>query len=47
MIISDVRITGIEDVERRLGSLKDKAPVAMYRAVNDSVSKSFTETKYD
>lgn len=45
MIISDVRITGIEDVERRLGSLKDKAPVAMYRAVNDSVSKSFTETK--
>lgn len=45
MIISQVDVTGIKDVERRLGELKNKAPVAMYRAINDSVSKTLTEMK--
>ena len=45
MITSQVNVTGIRDIERRLGAFKSRAPVAMYRAINDSVSKTFTEMK--
>lgn len=45
MIVSQVDVTGIREVEQRLGRFKSQAPVAMYRAINDSVSKTFTEMK--
>lgn len=45
MIISQVDVAGIRDIEQRLGDFKNRAPVAMYRAINDSVSKTFTEMK--
>lgn len=45
MIVSQVDVTGIREVERRLGELKDKAPVALCRAINDAVSKTRTEMK--
>lgn len=45
MIISNIDVTNLELVKSRLGSLKDRAPIAMYRAINDSVAKTKTETK--
>ncbi len=45
MIISQVDVTGIREVERQLGELKNKAPVALCRAINDAVSKTRTEMK--
>lgn len=45
MIIQNIDVTNLNQVKSRLGSLKDKAPVAMYRAINDSVAKTKTETK--
>ena len=45
MIISNIDVTNLDQVKSRLGSLKDKAPIAMYRAINDSVAKTKTETK--
>lgn len=38
MIIQKVEVTGIEDVERRLGNLKAKAPTVVSRAINRAVS---------
>ena len=32
MIVSQVDVTGIREVEQRLGRFKSQAPVAMYRA---------------
>lgn len=45
MIISNIDATNLELVKARLGSLKDRAPIALYRAINDSVAKTKTETK--
>lgn len=45
MIVSQVEVMGIREVEQRLGGLKNRAPDAMCRAINDEVSKTFTEMK--
>ena len=45
MIVSNIEVANIKEIKLRMGSLKNKAPIAMYRAINDSVSKTFTETK--
>jgi hypothetical protein len=45
MIISQVDVTGIAEVERRLGKFKSQAHVVMCRAINDAVSKTLTEMK--
>lgn len=40
MIIQKVEVTGIEDVERRLGNLKAKAPAVVARAINRAVTNA-------
>lgn len=45
MIVQNIEIANVQEVKLRLGSLKSKAPTVMCRAVNDAVSKAFTETK--
>lgn len=40
MIIQKIEVTGIEDVERRLGNLKSKAPTVVSRAINRAVSNA-------
>ena len=45
MIIQNIEVANVEEIKLRMGSLKDKAPTALCRAINDAVSKSFTETK--
>lgn len=34
MIVQKIEVTGIEDVEKRLGNLKSKAPLVVARAIN-------------
>ena len=38
MIISEIRVSGIEDVELRLGNMKKNAPQVLSRAINRAVS---------
>ena len=38
MIISEIRVSGIEDIERRLGNMKKNAPLVLSRAINRAVS---------
>ena len=38
MIISEIRVSGIEDIERRLGNMKKNAPQVLSRAINRAVS---------
>lgn len=45
MIYSEIRVTGIEELERKLGNLKRKAPVVLARAINRAAQKAKTETK--
>lgn len=45
MIVQNIEIANVQEVKLRLGSLKSKAPTVMCRAVNDAISKAFTETK--
>lgn len=39
----DIDIKGIEGLKKKLKKLGDKAPTAMYRAINDAVKKARTE----
>ena len=45
VLIQHIDDVNIAEVKFRLRSVKDKAPVAMYRAINDAVAKTKTETK--
>lgn len=45
MIVSEIRLDGDTEIQLRLKELKDRAPQALYRAINDAVSKTFTEEK--
>lgn len=38
MIITEIKVSGMEDVERRLGNLKSKAPLVLSRAINRAIS---------
>ena len=38
MIISEIRVSGIEDIELRLGNMKKNAPLVLSRAINRAVS---------
>jgi hypothetical protein len=38
LIVSEVKVTGIEDVEKRLGNMKAKAPLVVSRAINRAIS---------
>ncbi len=45
MIILQTDMPRVKEIEQRMGKLKNQAPVAMYRAINDAVSKTRTEMK--
>ena len=38
MIVQRVEVTGVQEIERRLGALKTKAPLVVSRAINRAVS---------
>jgi len=38
LIITEIKVSGMEDVERRLGNLKSKAPLVLSRAINRAIS---------
>lgn len=38
MIYSEIKVSGIPEIEARLGSLKSKAPLALSRAINRAVT---------
>ena len=40
MIIQSIEVTGIEDVEKRLGKMKSKAPSVVSRAINRAVTNA-------
>lgn len=37
MIVSEIKVSGIEDVEKRLGNMKKNAPTVVSRAINRAV----------
>ena len=39
----DIDIKGVEELKKKLRKLGDKAPTAMYRAINDAAKKARTE----
>ncbi len=45
MIISDIEMEGADEIIKRLKELREKAPQALCRAINDAVGKTFTEEK--
>lgn len=45
MIISNIELEGSDEIVKRLKELRGKAPQALCRAINDAVSKAFTEEK--
>lgn len=45
MIVSNIEVPNIDEIEKRLGQFKAKAPQALYRAINNAVDKAFTEDK--
>lgn len=45
MIYQEIRVTGVDEIEKKLGNLKNKAPTALYRAINRAAQKAKTETK--
>lgn len=48
-MIDDIRIEvnreELSEIREKLGKLQEKAPIALYRSVNDAASKAKTETK--
>ena len=40
MIVQKIEVTGIEDVEKRLGNLKSKAPLVVARAINRATTNA-------
>lgn len=40
MIVSEIKVSGIEDVEKRLGNMKAKAPQVLSRAMNRAITNS-------
>lgn len=40
MILYELKVSGIEDVEKRLGSLRSKAPTVVSRAINRAVTNA-------
>lgn len=45
MIHEEIRVTGIDEIEKKLGNLKKKAPTILCRAVNRASEKARTEAK--
>lgn len=45
MTYSEIRVTGVDELERKLGNLKSKAPQVLSRAINRAAEKARTETK--
>lgn len=45
MIYQEIRVTGVDEIEKKLGNLKNKAPTVLYRAINRAAQKAKTETK--
>ena len=45
MIYSEIKVTGIKELEKKLGNLKSKAPLVLSRAINRAAQKAKTETK--
>ena len=45
MIYQEIRVTGVDEIEKKLGNLKNKAPTVLYRAINRAAQKARTETK--
>ena len=37
MIVSEIKVSGIEDVEKRLGNMKKNAPTVVSRAINRAI----------
>ncbi|MDD3662288.1 MAG: phage tail protein [Candidatus Pacebacteria bacterium] len=37
MIVSEIKVSGIEDVEKRLGNMKKEAPLVVSRAINRAI----------
>lgn len=45
MIYQEIKVTGVEEIEKKLGNLKSKAPTVVCRAINRAAQKARTETK--
>ena len=45
MIYSEIKVTGVKELEKKLGNLKSKAPLVLARAINRAAQKAKTETK--
>ena len=45
MIYQEIKVTGVEEIEKKLGNLKSKAPTVVCRAINRAAQKAGTETK--
>lgn len=45
MIHLELKVTGIDELEKKLGNLKYKAPTVLARAINRAAEKAKTETK--
>lgn len=45
MIYQEIRVTGVDEIEKKLGNLKSKAPTVVCRAINRAAQKARTETK--
>lgn len=45
MIHEEIKVVGIDEIEKKLGTLKKKAPTILCRAVNRASEKSRTEAK--
>lgn len=43
MIHTEIKVTGTNELKKKLKKLGDKAPTAMYRAINDAAAKARTE----
>lgn len=43
MIHAEIKVTGTNELKKKLKMLGDKAPTAMYRAINDAAKKARTE----
>lgn len=45
MIQADIDVEGIEELEKRLGKLRSKAPIALRNALNEAAATAKTEAK--
>lgn len=45
MIQADIDVEGIKELEKRLGKLKSKAPIALRNAINEAATYANTEAK--